>query len=41
MAGYRAGEAAAFKVRAKKTVEAAKQSLCGNAGDDYADFCLV
>mmetsp|Transcript_17810 Transcript_17810/g.54794 ORF Transcript_17810/g.54794 Transcript_17810/m.54794 type:complete len:214 (-) Transcript_17810:105-746(-) len=35
------GEAAAFKVRAKKTVEAAKQSLCGNAGDDYADFCLV
>mmetsp|Transcript_9093 Transcript_9093/g.27237 ORF Transcript_9093/g.27237 Transcript_9093/m.27237 type:complete len:226 (-) Transcript_9093:71-748(-) len=35
------GEAAAFKARAKKTVEAAKQSLCNNHSDEYGEFCLV
>ena len=36
------GEAAAFKARARKSVEAAKVSLCKAHGDDYnAEFCLV
>ena len=30
-----------FNARAKKTVEAAKRSLCGQHGDEYGEFCLV
>jgi hypothetical protein len=35
------GSAAKFKARAQKEVDAAKQTLCSQAGDEYGDFCLV
>ena len=35
------GEGAKWNARTKKTVEAAKQSLCANTEEDYSDFCLV
>ena len=35
------GEAAAFKAKAHKAVDAAKVTLCNTHGDDYGEFCLV
>ena len=35
------GHTSHFNARAKKTVEAAKRSLCGQHGDEYGEFCLV